>query len=157
MNNTPNTDKSMTTKKKRSNPNGNSRAAQNKKIRRDALREELKARNYLKQLSEIEQRLDPEHDDTYCHDDLPKIKERTGILFKLLDKCLPNLRPIDIPVTLEVNNDLATTGEEIINSMMAGIISPQEASSLMQVLTGQLRVIETDDLTKRLERIEETL
>ena len=58
--------KSMPEKKKKPIPNcknsitkGNSRAAQNRKIRRDALREELKARNYIGQLSEIEQRLNP--------------------------------------------------------------------------------------------------
>ncbi|MCA1788496.1 MAG: hypothetical protein LC667_01205 [Thioalkalivibrio sp.] len=50
----------MPAKKKAKAPSGHSRAAQNKKIRRDALREELQAREYLRQLSTIERRLDPD-------------------------------------------------------------------------------------------------
>lgn len=153
---TPKTAKSRSVKKKRKIPSGNSRAAQNKKIRQDALREELKAREYLRQLSDIEQRLNPEHKRTYNSEDLPKIKERTGILFKLLDKCLPNLRPVDIPVMLKSKDSLQETGQEIINSMMNGAISAQEASSLMSAITAQIRVIEVDDLTKRIEELEET-
>ena len=136
-------------------PSGNSRAAQNKKIRQDALREELKAREYLRQLTDIEQRLNPEHKKTYNPEDLPKIKERTGILFKLLDKCLPNLRPVDIPIMLNAKDTLRGTGQEIIDSMINGAISAQEASSLMSAITAQIRVVEVEDLTKRIEELEE--
>lgn len=152
----PKYSKSMTIKKKKKIPSGNSRAAKNKKIRHDALRDELKAREYLRQLSNIEQRLNPEHKQTYNQEDLPKIKERTGILFKLLDKCLPNLRPVDVPVKLNKMDSILNTGQEIVDSMMKGEISPQEASGLMQVISSQLKIVEIEDLTGRIERLEET-
>ena len=39
---------------------GNSRAAQNRAIRRDALREELQSREYVRQVTSIADRLNPD-------------------------------------------------------------------------------------------------
>jgi len=50
---------------KQNAPRGASRAAQNRKIRRDALRQELANRNYISQLQNIADRLDPEAGNAY--------------------------------------------------------------------------------------------
>ena len=150
----PKMSKSLNTRKKIKSPSGNSRASKNRKIRRDALREELKGREYIRQLSKIEQRLDPEHKETYNLKDMPKIRERSNILFKLLEKCLPSLRPTDVPVILEAKDSLQATGEGIIKSMTNGTLSPQEASSLMSAITAHLRVVEAEDLMQRIEELE---
>lgn len=150
----PNKAKSLNTKKNVKRPSGHSRAAQNKRIRRDALREELKSREYIRQLSDIEQRLNPDHTKTFNNEDIPKIKERTNILFKLLDKCLPNLRPVDIPIIVSQKSSLINKSEEIIDAMAKGKLSHQEASGLMSAITAHLRVVEADDLIQRIEELE---
>ena len=152
--NSPSKSKELKTKRKVRKPSGHSRAAQNKKIRRDALREELKSREYIRQLSEIEQRLNPDHKKTFNTEDIPKIRERTGILFKLLDKCLPNLRPVDIPIVVSQKTSLIDKSEEIIDAMAKGKISSQEASGFMSAITAHLRVVEADDLIQRIEELE---
>lgn len=146
----------MPAKKKPKAPSGHSRAAQNKRIRRDALREELQAREYLRQLGIIERRLDPGAKDTFLADDLPKVKERIGILFRLLDKCLPNLRPVDTPVQIKTVGDTITEqGAAILKAMAAGDITPSEATSLMQAISAQIRVVEADELEKRIKALED--
>ena len=150
----PNKPKTLNSGKKTRKPNGHSRAAQNKRIRRDALREELKSREYIRQLSEIEQRLNPDHTKTYNNEDIPKIRERTGILFKLLDKCLPNLRPVDIPIVVSQKSSLIDKSEDIVDAMAKGKISSQEASGFMSAITAHLRVVEADDLIQRIEELE---
>ncbi len=146
----------MPAKKKAKAPSGHSRAAQNKKIRRDALREELQAREYLRQLEQIERRLDPGAKDTYKSEDIPKLKERIGILFRLLDKCLPNLRPVDSPVQIQnVGETITDQGATILRAMAAGEITPSEATSLMQAISAQIRVVEADELEKRIKALEE--
>ena len=139
---------------KQNDPRGSSRAAQNRKIRREALREELKAREYLRQIGGIEQRLDPDAEDTYDRDDLPKVRERVGILFRLLDKCLPNLRPVDAPIQVPIDPTYTGQGINILKAVLAGNITPTEATSLMQALSSHVRVVETDELTERLKALE---
>ena len=79
---------------------GNGRAAQNRAIRRDALREELKAREYIRQVTSIADRLNPDVVDSYKSDQMPAVKARADIYFKLLDKCLPNPRRLMYPPRL---------------------------------------------------------
>ena len=104
----------MEKSEKQNTPRGSSRAAQNRKIRRDALREELKAREYILQLTTIEQRLDPGNTDTYDREDVPMVKERVTILFRMLDKCLPNLSPVDQPVDVSFEKSLTNQGVAIM-------------------------------------------
>jgi len=147
----------MATKKKTTKqnaPRGSSRAAQNRKIRREALRESLKASEYIRQLGIIEKRLDPDAKNTYAQDDIPKIKERVSILFRMLDKCLPNLRPVDVPVQIPMGKTLADQGAAILQAMSLGQITPTEATSLMTAVSAQVRVIEAEELNDRVKALE---
>ncbi|MGD8854538.1 MAG: hypothetical protein PVI28_19395 [Gammaproteobacteria bacterium] len=141
--------------KKERNPSGNSRAARTRKIRRDALREELASRNYLSQLQKIADRLDPEAKDAYKREDVPVVKERATILLRLLDKTLPNLRPVDQPVTFPLKARLTDQAESIIRAVSAGKITPTEATALMNALSAQARVIEVDELEERIAKLED--
>ena len=141
--------------KKQNAPRGSSRAAQNRKIRRESLREELQAREYLRQLSSIVKRLDPEAEDRYERDDISMVKERVSILFRMLDKCLPNLRPVDVPVQLPVADTVAKQGAAIIDAMSSGQITPSEATSLMQALSAQIKIVEAEELNERIKALEE--
>ena len=135
-------------------PRGRSRAAQNKKIRQDALREELKARVYIRQLVAIEKRLDPDNKQSFNQGDIPMVKERVSILFRMLDKCLPNLRPVDMPVKVQGGDSITEQGAAIIKAMTAGDITPSEATTIMQSIASQARIIEVDELEKRVTELE---
>jgi len=145
----------MMVRAKPKNPSGNSRAAQNLKIRQDALRKELASRNYISQLQKIADRFDPEAKDAYDRDDVPMVKERVSILFKMLDKTLPNLRPVDLPVALPFKTSIADQASSILRAAAAGKITPSEAATLMQSVSNQAKIIETDELERRVSRLEE--
>jgi hypothetical protein len=68
---------------------GNSRASQNRKVRSGSLRQELASRDYVSQLQKIAERLAPDTKDAYQREDVPMVKERVGVLFRILDKTLP--------------------------------------------------------------------
>ena len=89
----------MTTQKR-------ARAEENRKIRRESLREELKSREYLRQIHKI-----IESDDI---PDIPVAKLRVDSYFKLLAKTLPDVKAIEmtgedgkdlIPSTIKIKYD----------------------------------------------------
>lgn len=53
-----------------------------------------------------------------------------------------------------VSNDLATQGGAVIQAMASGNITPDQASTMMQALSTQARLIETHDLERRIETLE---
>jgi len=139
---------------KQNAPRGTSRAAQNRKIRKDALREELASRNYVSQLEKIADRLDPEADDAYKREDVPMVKERVGILFKMLDKTLPNLKPVELPVAFPLKESLTEQAASILRAVATGKITPSDATSLMSAVAAQARVLEVDELERRIAKLE---
>ena len=72
----------------------------------------------------------------------------------LLDRCVPTLKPQAIAVNLPVNGTLAEQGGEIIRATLSGQISPDIGAQLISALTSQSKIIEIDDLTKRIEILE---
>jgi hypothetical protein len=139
---------------KQNAPRGTSRAAQNRKIRQDALREELASRNYVSQLQKIADRLDPEADNAYKREDVPMVKERVGILFKILDKTLPNLKPVDLPLTFPLKQSLAEQAASILRAVATGKITPSNATALMSAVSALARVVEVDELENRITKLE---
>jgi len=65
------------------------RAEQNKKIRREALREELKSREYIRQVHKI---LETDDEDL----NVPAAKLKLDGYFKLLAKTLPDTKAIEL-------------------------------------------------------------
>jgi hypothetical protein len=141
--------------KKQNAARGSSRQAQNRKIRRDALREQLASLNYLSQLQKIADRLDPDAENPYEREDVPLVKERASILLRLLDKTLPNLRPVDQPVNFPLKIGMAEQATSILRAVSAGKITPSEATTLMSAVASQARIIEIDDLEKRIAKLEQ--
>ena len=73
----------------------------------------------------------------------------------LLDRVCPTLKPQAMPINLQVHNSLADQGNEIIKSAMLGEIPPEIATQLIAALSNQAKIIETDELLKRVEELEQ--
>lgn len=72
----------------------------------------------------------------------------------LLDRICPPLKPQALAINLPVNGSLTEQGCEIIKATMAGQIPPDIGSQLITALANQAKVIEIDELIKRVEALE---
>lgn len=76
----------------------------------------------------------------------------------LLSRCLPPLRPVtetgDIPLS---GATLGERAERVALSALTGDLSPTVASELMAMLGQQGRIMETEELMRRIDRLERVL
>jgi hypothetical protein len=72
----------------------------------------------------------------------------------LLDRICPPLKPQAMPISLPVNGSLAEQGNEIIRATMTGHIPPDIGCQLITALSNQGKLVEVEDLTKRVEALE---
>jgi len=72
----------------------------------------------------------------------------------LLDRITPSLKPQAMAISLPVKITLAEQGSEIIKATMAGQIPPDIGGQLITALANQSKIVEIDDLTRRLEVLE---
>jgi hypothetical protein len=72
----------------------------------------------------------------------------------LVDRLIPALRPTDEAVVVALPMPLAQAGDGVITAMAAGRLSPVQAQSVMQVLSGQRALIEQGEMLQRLEAVE---
>jgi len=146
---------------KQNQPRGSSRAAQNRRIRREALREELKSREYIRQIERIMDRLDPDTKDRFDRDDIPAVKIRLDGYFRLLDKCLPSLRPVDLPLpaglAIPDGDSTAAQTAAIVQLMAQGQIPPSTAVTLIQAVSGHLQAVSAEEYEKRIAALEAKL
>lgn len=133
---------------------------ENRRIRQEALREELKAREYLRQLEEIDKRLS-KNARTLESGELQALKLRVEIQFRRLAKVLPDVKaPPDDPVRIEgfdAGKSLSESGARIVAGMAAGTLTPTEASSMLAALGSQARLIEATELEARIRALESKL
>ena len=97
-------------------------------------------------------------------DDLPDILNKLIELAKggdvqaiklVLERVCPALKPQAVPINLPFVDSLAGQGNEIIRATMQGKIPPDIGSQLITALANQAKVIEIDELTKRIELLEQ--
>ena len=74
----------------------------------------------------------------------------------LLDRITPTLKPQALPINLVFQESLALQGNEIIKATVGGQIAPDIGSQLLAALSNQAKIVEIDDLTKRIEALEST-
>lgn len=66
------------------------------------------------------------------------------------------LIPPGVPVQIDgLYGPIAQQGNAVIRSMAAGAITPEQAGTIMQALAAQARVIEVDELERRVKALEE--
>ena len=73
----------------------------------------------------------------------------------LLDRCCPALKPQAMNITLPINGTLAEQGNEIIKATLSGNIPPDIGAQLITALANQGKLIELQELTERIEILEE--
>lgn len=96
-------------------------------------------------------------------DDMPEIIKTVVSMAKagdmqaakiLIDRVCPTLKPQAIPIALPVRITLAEQGDEIIKATLGGQIPPDIGSQLITALAAQGKLVELDELTRRIERLE---
>ncbi len=74
----------------------------------------------------------------------------------VLERVCPALKPQAVPISLPVCDSLAEQGQEVIRATMTGKIPPDIGSQLITALANQAKIIEVDELTKRIEALEQS-
>jgi hypothetical protein len=73
----------------------------------------------------------------------------------LLDRCCPALKPQALAINLPVNGSLAEQGNEIIRATLSGNIPPDIGAQMITALASQGKLIELQELTERIQILEE--
>lgn len=72
-----------------------------------------------------------------------------------IDRLIPATKAKDSPIRLEgLCGSLGEQGQSVVNAMAAGDLTPDEASAVMSVISAQARIIEADELEKRIAALE---
>ena len=74
----------------------------------------------------------------------------------LLSKALPDLRPVDVPVKLPVANGAspAEAAASILAATTTGTLTPEQGAKMLAAMAQFARVLEVDELTRRIEALE---
>jgi hypothetical protein len=75
----------------------------------------------------------------------------------LLDRVCPPLKPQAMPISVLVDGGLVEQGSEVIKATLAGEIPPDVGSQLITALANQGKLIDLEEVTDRLKRIETQL
>ena len=72
-----------------------------------------------------------------------------------MDRLIPPLRAADCPINIgELSGSLADQGAKIIAELSIGNITPDEALGMLQAITLQARIVEVDELERRIAALE---
>jgi len=72
-----------------------------------------------------------------------------------LDRLIPPAKAKDDPVTLPgMDGSQADSARLVVKALADGEITPEEAGTILQALTSQVRIIEADEIEKRLGALE---
>jgi len=74
----------------------------------------------------------------------------------LLDRVLPALRPIELPVELAmpVAGTLAAQARAVVQAAADGSLAPGQAAQIVGALAGVARIVEVDELVARIDALE---
>jgi hypothetical protein len=74
----------------------------------------------------------------------------------LLDRVLPCLRPVELPTPLDLPaGTLAQQAHAVVKAVADGSIAPGQAAQMITALGGVAKIMETTELLKRIEVLEE--
>jgi hypothetical protein len=80
----------------------------------------------------------------------------TAALRICIDRLMPPIKAKDAAVAMPgLKGGLADQGQEVLSELAAGRLTPDEASTVMQTVAAQARIVEVDELAKRVRALEE--
>lgn len=71
-----------------------------------------------------------------------------------VDRILPTLKASDAPVNIQLDGDMSKQGQQVLDALGNGTLSPSEAGAVFSALQAQARLIESDELIERVEKLE---
>jgi hypothetical protein len=72
-----------------------------------------------------------------------------------VDRIIPTIKAKDAPISIGgLSGSLAEQGQAVLAAMAAGSITPDEANAVMQAIAAQVRIVEADELEKRIAALE---
>ena len=99
--------------------------------------------------------------------DLPEILEKIVESAKggdmtaartILERVLPPLKAVEVPAYLDaLTGSLSDQGQLILQAMADGALSPGQASQLLGALAAQAKIVEVDELTRRIADLEKKI
>jgi hypothetical protein len=73
----------------------------------------------------------------------------------ILERVLPPLKAVEAPTLLEFPTDtLSNQGQAILQAMASGALSPGQAVQLLGAMSAQAKIVEVDDMARRLTELE---
>ena len=75
----------------------------------------------------------------------------------LLDRTVPSLKPQALPINIPIGGTLPETGENVVGATMNGSIPPDIGAQLIRALTDQSKLVELEEISQRLARLEKQL
>jgi len=75
----------------------------------------------------------------------------------LLERTIPPLKPVELPVAINfpAASSLTEQAQAVIDTAASGQVAPSQAASLLAGLAAFSRIIEVDELEKRISRLED--
>ena len=72
-----------------------------------------------------------------------------------IDRLIAPIKGLDMPITIgPLEGSMVDQGKSILAALSDARISPDQAATLMQTIAAQARIIEVDDLEKRISNLE---
>lgn len=72
-----------------------------------------------------------------------------------IDRIIPAIKAKDVPITLSrLDGSLAEQGRTVLDALANGTITPDEANAVMQAVSAQAKIVETDELARRVAALE---
>jgi polyhydroxyalkanoate synthesis regulator phasin len=80
----------------------------------------------------------------------------TAALRICIDRLIPPIKAKDAAVAMPgLKGGLSEQGQEVLSELAAGRLTPDEASTVMQTVAAQARIVEVDELVKRVRALED--
>jgi hypothetical protein len=80
----------------------------------------------------------------------------SGMMRVCLERILPALKAKDVPIypPEPIDGNLVQMGEKVMRLVSDGELTPDEGAALSQIIAAHARMVETEDLTKRISALE---
>ena len=75
----------------------------------------------------------------------------------VLDRLYPAIKSQAMPVSVPVGETLPETGNNVVNETMKGNVPPDIGAQLIRSLSDQSKLVELEEISKRLARLEKQL